>query len=250
LFLKQNIRKVVIGVSDPNPLVAGRGIEILKNENIDVEMVDDFSRKSARVAEIFLWHMQNKKPFVTLKVALSADGKIAGPPGTSTAITSQAAQLRGRELRATYDATLVGAETFIKDNPLLDFRETAWEGKKDPKVVILDPRGRAQIFFAQSRMAKVIKKENVFFVTTVSEVMLSDLYQKGIFSLYVEGGAKTHELFIQQKLFQKVICFISPRERPGGLSWVWTPEQIASKLSQRESVLIAEDKFIEYDPVK
>lgn len=248
LFLKQKISKVVVGQTDPNPLVAGRGLAILKRENIAIATDEAFSKKSSRLAEIFLWHMQNKKPYVTLKVALSADGKIAGPSGSNPEITSEASRFRARELRATYDATFIGAETFLCDNPLLDFRETQWEGKKQPKVVILDPRGRAQAFFAQSRLAQKVKSENVFFVASVDEAMLRDLYLKGIYSLYVEGGAKTHELFIEQKLYQKLICFVSPDSRPEGLSWVWTLEKLEAHLQRVSKIQIGEDQYFEFYP--
>ncbi len=247
VFLAQQIKKVVVGQTDPNPLVAGRGLAILKRENIEIATDEEFSKKSARLAEIFLWHMQNKKPYVTLKVALSADGKIAGPLGSDPAITSEAARFCARELRATYDATMIGAETFLRDNPLLDFRETRWSGKKPPKVVILDPRGRAQAFFAQSRLAKTVKSENVFFVASVDEAMLRDLYLKGIYSLYVEGGAKTHQLFIEQQLFQKVVCFASPAHRPEGLPWVWTLEKLSSELQHVTTSQIGEDQCIEFE---
>lgn len=248
LFLNQKISAAVVGQMDPNPLVAGRGLAILKKENIAIVNNEDFSKKSARLAEIFLWHMQNKKPFVTLKVALSADGKIAGPPGSHPAVTTQAARFRARELRATYDATMIGAETFLRDNPLLDFRETRWDGKKQPKVVILDPRGRARAFFAQSKMSQIVKSENVFFVDSVNEAMLRELYLKGICSLYVEGGAKTHELFIQQKLYQKIVCFVSPLKRVAGVPWLWAPEQIATNVQHVETFSIGEDEMREYVP--
>lgn len=248
LFLNQKINAVVVGQMDPNPLVAGRGLAILKKENIAIVSNEDFSKKSARLAEMFLWHMQNKKPFVTLKVALSADGKIAGPPGSNPVITSQDARFRARELRAAHDATLIGAETFLRDNPLLDFRDTRWEGKKQPKVVILDPRGRARAFFAQSKLSQTVKSENVFFVDSVDDTMLRDLYLKGICSLYVEGGAKTHELFIQQKLYQKIICFVSPKNRPEGLPWVWTLETLDAQLHQESRSQIGEDQILEFYP--
>jgi diaminohydroxyphosphoribosylaminopyrimidine deaminase/5-amino-6-(5-phosphoribosylamino)uracil reductase len=219
LFLDKGIRKVVVGLRDPNPLVAGKGIERLRHNKIEVVTDAEFSRRSARVAEIFLWHIQKKIPFVALKVAISANGKIAGEPGTSPWITSVASRLCARALRAGYDATMIGAETFLQDNPLLDFRETRWENKKNPKVVILDPRGRAEAFFPQSHLAKIVKLENVFFVKKVDEECLRDLYQKGIYSLYVEGGAKTHALFVEKALYQKIYCFQSSQVLQGGLAW-------------------------------
>lgn len=219
LFLDKGIRKVVVGLRDPNPLVAGRGLERLHQNKIEIGTDAAFSKRCARVAEIFLWHIQKKMPFVALKVAMTANGKIAGEPGTSPWITSLASRLCARALRAGYDATMIGAETFLQDNPLLDFRETRWENKKDPKVVILDPRGRAEAFFPKSNLSKIIKRENLFFVKKVDEECLRDLYQKGIYSLYVEGGAKTHALFVEKALYQKIYCFQSPQTIEGGLAW-------------------------------
>lgn len=219
LFLNKGIQKVVVGLRDPNPLVAGQGLERLRQNKIEIVMPSDFSMRCARLAEIFLWQIQKKRPFVALKVAMSADGKIAGEPGASPWITSVASRLFARAIRAGYDATMIGAETFLQDNPRLDFRDTRWENKKNPKVVILDPRGRAKDFFPRSNLAKVIAPENVFFVKSVDEELLRDLYQKGIYSLFVEGGAKTHSLFVKQRLFQKIYCFESPQVLGNGLSW-------------------------------
>ncbi len=219
LFLDKDIRRVVVGLRDPNPLVAGQGIERLRQNKIDVVMDAEFSRHCARLTEIFLWHIQKKIPFVALKVAMSADGKITGEPGASPWITSVTSRLYARAIRAGYDATMIGAETFLKDNPRLDFRDTRWENKKNPKVVILDPRGRAEMFFPQSNLAKVTARENVFFVKKVDEELLRDLYKKGIYSLYVEGGAKTHALFVEKALYQKIYCFRSPQIVDQGLAW-------------------------------
>lgn len=248
LLIGKNIYKVVVGQTDPNPLVAGRGIDLLKKENILVETNEEFSVECARLAEKFFWHIQNQTPFVALKVALSADGKIAGVPGSNPMITSEEARFYARELRATYDATLIGAETFLRDNPLLDFRGTRWEGQKNPKVVILDPRGRARAFFAESRMSKVVSHKDVSFITEVSAATLKDLYLKGIYSLYVEGGAKTHELFIQQKLFQKIICFVSPKHLGEGVPWVWSNQDLRSQFNEITDKLVGEDKCLEFYP--
>lgn len=247
LFLDKGIQKVVVGQQDPNALVAGQGLEKLRQNKIQVEMNSEFSQKSARCAEIFLWHIQNKKPFVALKVALSLDGKIAGRPGDSVWITGEASRFRAREIRAEYDATLIGAETFLKDNPWLDFRQTRWERKKDPRVVILDPRGRAEESFPRSRMAKVIQRENVFFIKKMDPEVLTHLYQKGIYSLYVEGGATTHDLFIRQNLFQKIYCFQSQQKLQDGLSWrdEETLQEVIVELSLNvESQISVGDDFL------
>ena len=238
-----------MGLQDPNPLVAGRGIALLKQNGIDVEMPKEFSEKCQKLAEIFLWHIQKKMPFVSLKIALSGDNKIAGLSGKTVAITSEEARLHARELRAGYDATMIGAETFLKDDPFLDFRQTKWEGKKSPKVVILDPNGRAQSFFQQSQMNKIVFSENIFFVKSVDKEMLKDLYQKGIYSLYVEGGAKTHQQFVDKKLFQKLYCFRSFKNLGEGLPWI-APfhkiEEITSSFVDQRSQIDKDELVVFY----
>lgn len=245
LFLNKGIKKVVVGLQDPNTLVAGRGLALLKQNGIQVEMPEEFSKKCLKLAEIFLWHIQKKLPFVALKIALSSDDKIAGTSGKAVSVTGEEARRFARELRAGYDATMIGAQTFLNDDPLLDFRQTKWADKKSPKVVILDPHGRAQNFFPQSRMSRVVSAHNIFFVKTVDEDMLKDLYQKGIYSLYVEGGTLTHGLFIDKKLFQKLYCFRSSRPIGLGRPWVSSfaslPQKLQVVLYKEQSV--GEDQF-------
>ncbi len=248
LFLNKGIQKVVVGLQDPNPLVAGQGLERLRQNKICVETDIVFSRQCEELTEIFLYHMQYKLPFVALKVAMSADGFIASADKKPLAITGETTRLYARELRAQYDATLIGAETFLQDDPLLDFRGTPWQGQKDPRVVILDPHGRAEEFFPRSKMATSLKRENLYFVKSIERTSLQEIYQNQIYSLYVEGGAQTHRLFVEQKLFQKLYCFIAAQKQGSGLPWLWRPSELAQDLIVLATQQIGSDHLTTYTP--
>lgn len=231
------LARVVVGCKDPNPLVAGRGIEILKKKNIKVDFDSEFTQKSQRLAEIFLWNMTHQLPFITLKFASSLDGKIALKSGESQWITSEASRKLARTLRAHHVATLIGARTLLKDNPVLDFRDTAFEGKKKNKIIIYDPRGTSNEVLAQSKLLKTHGKENIFLLTSnperslnAQQFQLDDaggitvpalqwLYQQKIFSIYVEGGGYTFSQFLQNGSFQKIYQFLAPDILGQGIGW-------------------------------
>jgi len=220
-LLAEPIACVVIGLEDPNPLVAGKSVKKLRDKGIRVDIDAAFGEKCARLAEIFLWHITQKSPFVALKVATSLDGKIALKSGESQWITSEESRLMARELRAHYDATLIGARTLLQDNPRLDFRGTRFEGAKQNRVVIWDPSKKTAGFLPGSNLAKTLPSENI---TVLSDAeldtgVLQRLYDQGIYSLYVEGGGHTLSRFIESRLFQKIHQFVAPCLMGEGRGW-------------------------------
>lgn len=220
-LLKEPIKSVIAGLEDPNPLVAGKSLKLLKDKGIKVELDKAFGEKCEALAEIFLWHIQNKTPFVTLKVATGLDGKMALKNGESQWITSEQSRLWARELRGHYDATLIGARTLISDNPLLDFRGTRFEGVKNNRVVIWDPTGKAKDFLPGSNLAKTHSIENVIVLNdaSIGKETLKKLYAQGIYSLYVEGGGHTLSQFIEGRLFNKIHQFVAPCLMGDGQGW-------------------------------
>jgi diaminohydroxyphosphoribosylaminopyrimidine deaminase / 5-amino-6-(5-phosphoribosylamino)uracil reductase len=116
------ISRVVAAVTDPNPQVAGGGIRYLRDHGIDVT-VGVLGDRAARLNDVFFTNVTKRRPFVTLKIAMSLDGRIAAAPGARTALTSAAANRHAQRLRAEVDAIAVGSETVLIDDPLLTARD-------------------------------------------------------------------------------------------------------------------------------
>lgn len=131
------IKKVVAAMADPNPLVAGRGIARLREAGIEVE-VGDCAEEACWLNEVFVKYITTRTPFVTLKAAVSLDGKIAACTGDSKWITNAPARQRVHELRNETDAVLVGKGTVMSDNPRLNVRLPG--DVRDPRKILLTTR--------------------------------------------------------------------------------------------------------------
>lgn len=169
--VESGITRVVIGSTDPNPLVAGKGIQILIDAGIEVT-TDVCVDECIQLNEHFFTFIQTHKPFVTIKSAMSLDGKIATFTGQSQWITNESSRKDGHVLRASHDAMLVGIGTILSDDPLLNCRLTKDELYKSiinsndvsidntlevhqPDIIILDSQGRtptdAKVFTIPNR---------------------------------------------------------------------------------------------------
>lgn len=169
--VESGITRVVIGSTDPNPLVAGKGIQILEVAGISVT-TGICADECIKMNEHFFTFIQTHKPFVTLKSAMSLDGKIATFTGESQWITNESSRKDGHVLRASHDAMLVGIGTILFDDPLLNCRLTKDElyesiiNSNDvsidntlevhqPDIIILDSQGRtptdAKVFTIPNR---------------------------------------------------------------------------------------------------
>src|SRR3972149_5350146 len=117
-IIKSGIKKIVIGMVDPNPIVSGKGIEELKGAGIQVS-TGLLEKECKRLNEVYIKYITTKKPFVLLKVAMSLDGKIATCKRGSKWITSEPSRERVHNLRDEVDAVMVGIGTVLQDNPNL-----------------------------------------------------------------------------------------------------------------------------------
>ncbi len=139
-IVEAGVQRVVSAMTDPNPVVDGRGYARLREAGVEVDagrLADD----AARLNAAYVKHITTGLPFVTWKTAASLDGKVAARDGSSRWITGEAARRDVHRLRGASDAILVGAGTALADDPSLTVRDPAYEGRP-PLRVLLDARGR------------------------------------------------------------------------------------------------------------
>ncbi|WP_295273662.1 bifunctional diaminohydroxyphosphoribosylaminopyrimidine deaminase/5-amino-6-(5-phosphoribosylamino)uracil reductase RibD [Veillonella sp.] len=200
-IIDSGIAKVVVGSTDPNPLVAGKGIQLLKEAGIEV-VCPVCSDECAELNEHFFTYIQTGKPFVTIKSAMSLDGKIATFTGQSQWITNESSRRDGHVLRATHDAMLVGIGTILADDPQLNCRLSDDEladsildrnildepvPVHQPDVIILDSLGRTPI---TSRVFEVdTRKVHIFVSKGCPKERIQALEQAGALVTVVESVA-------------------------------------------------------------
>ena len=226
------ITRVIVAMADPNPLVAGQGINKLRKAGIEV-VEGVLSREAAKLNEVFIKWISTKLPFVHLKSAMSLDGKIASYTGQSQWITGPAARNRVHTLRDTCDAIMVGIGTVLADNPSLTTR-LSYQGK-NPTRVIVDSMARTPLTanVVTDGLAKTIiavtdkapgERVNALRACGV-EVLVAENKQDGvnlsllfkelgkrqITSLLVEGGASINASVLEDNLVDKVHWFIAPK---------------------------------------
>ncbi|RDI43125.1 bifunctional diaminohydroxyphosphoribosylaminopyrimidine deaminase/5-amino-6-(5-phosphoribosylamino)uracil reductase RibD [Falsibacillus pallidus] len=236
-IIAAGISRVFIAVLDPNPLVSGKGMEILQKAGIEVN-VGLCAEEAWEINRMFFYFIKHKKPFVTVKTALTLDGKSASFTGDSKWITSEEARMDVHESRHLHDAILTGINTVNKDNPLLTARLP--RGGRNPIRIILDTslsiREDANVLTDKNARTIVICAKNAsidkekwissqgiqvkrFPSESIHlEELLDWLGELNIISLYVEGGSKIHTSFIRGGLFQELHCYLAPKILGGNQS--------------------------------
>ena len=234
-IIKSGIKKVAIGMVDPNPRHRGKGLKILRNHNIKV-VSGILEKLIKRTNQPFIKYITKALPYVTVKVAQSLDGKIASRTGESKWITSSASRKFAHEIRDEFDAIIVGINTVLKDDPLLNPH-----GKKKKKYykVILDTnlkiKSSMRIFKDSSRFPVIIATSKESIVRNNRKIMslisegstilgidkknglldLKDLFDKlaqlEIINVLVEGGGKVVGSLFDDNLVDYVLFFVSPK---------------------------------------
>ncbi|MEO0102818.1 MAG: bifunctional diaminohydroxyphosphoribosylaminopyrimidine deaminase/5-amino-6-(5-phosphoribosylamino)uracil reductase RibD, partial [candidate division WOR-3 bacterium] len=205
-IIREGIKEVVYAMDDPNPLVKGK--EVLENAGIRVKR--GVKEKEAKeLNEWYIKYMKEKKPYVTLKAALTLDGKMATKGGESKWITGEKARDFSNLLRCEQDAILVGINTVIKDNPRLTCRRI----KKAMKRVILDQREELE-----KKGVKVISVKEDKGLLSWDEI-LNGLYQLGCAKILIEGGARVFSSALKGGIVDKMLLFFAPKILGTGLSF-------------------------------
>jgi diaminohydroxyphosphoribosylaminopyrimidine deaminase/5-amino-6-(5-phosphoribosylamino)uracil reductase len=195
-IIDAGIARVVVGIEDPDPQVAGEGIRRLRDAGIEVEVgvrADDVTKQLAP----YLKHRLTGRPYVVLKLAMSADGRTAAPDGSSRWITGEAARHDAHRLRAESDAVLVGAGTVRADDPQLTVRLPDWEGDQPLRVVL----GHAP---EAARVQPAIEMSG-----DLGEI-LDDLGKRDVVQLLVEGGADVAARFHREGLVDRYVLYLAP----------------------------------------
>ena len=226
LLIESGVRRVVIAMEDPNPLVAGRGIKRLKAAGIDVE-VGLLESEARALNPAFLRSIETKRPYVILKTATSLDGKVALDSGDSKWVTGTEARRDVHELRATVDAIITGVGTVIADDPALTVRLDRETTK--PLRVVLDRELRTSLSSQLVRtapdipvlvytMCDVEAKRDAFTERgveladyTTLDLVLQDLYDRGVGRVLIEAGPTLVTSFLDGRFVDEWVMYQSPR---------------------------------------
>lgn len=262
-IIKAGIKKVVFSTIDPNPSVSGKSVSILEKNGISVRY-GILEKDSYQLNEAYFVSLSKKRPFISLKWAMSIDGKIANEKGESKWITSDEARQYNRKLRFEYDAVLVGVNTVLMDDPLLAYSLPLYAAKKEIAKrkkyykVILDSNFRvpfsSKIFSNTSAKLIIFTKKGIssdrypdnMELIEIDEIekdfldirqVVDCLYRIGVGKLFVEGGTRILTSFYNLNLFDNIYVFIGARILGGPA--VYPPLQgIINSLGLRESLHI------------
>jgi diaminohydroxyphosphoribosylaminopyrimidine deaminase/5-amino-6-(5-phosphoribosylamino)uracil reductase len=241
-ILAAGLRRVVAGATDPNPKHAGQGFKILRSAGLEV-IRDPLAGECERLNEAFNHWIVHRTPFVTVKAAMTLDGKIATADGESKWITGEKARAEGMRLRRGSDAILVGVNTVLADDPSLTARTPGKAGDSRPakplRRIILDSLARTPL------TARVVSDEFAAWTTMVVSAraparrlsalarkvaviaapsavgqgraaialpwLLAKLGSEDVSSLLVEGGGEVNASFLLGGLAQRVAFFYAPK---------------------------------------
>jgi diaminohydroxyphosphoribosylaminopyrimidine deaminase / 5-amino-6-(5-phosphoribosylamino)uracil reductase len=260
------IRRAVVAIEDPNPNVSGRGLEHLRSHGVEVSV--GVEREAAeRLNRGFFSIMRRRRPFVTMKIALSLDGKVAAARGSRTPITGEPANDFIHRERAEIDAIAIGSETLLIDDPVITARvayrhrpltrvifdrrlrtpaTAAMLGTLDRgPVIVMTKAGHAQTPRAEALERAGATVESIDGDRFLEQALVR-LAGRGVTSVIVEGGPALHDSFWRAGLVDRVQLFVSPLPAgPGGVPWFDTPQGAIARLSDRRTIPLGDDVLIE-----
>ena len=235
-ILAASIRRVVAGIKDPNPVVSGRGIRQLRRGGVTVD-VGILREECQELNGPFSKFITTGKPFVTLKAAISLDGKVATRSGDSRWVSSQASRNYVHRLRQAMDAVMVGIGTVLKDDPLLTVRLPGGKKSHQPLRVVVDSRLRIPLHSqlvrtarlyptliattraASSSRRKWLAQANVEVLILENDAqghvslkaLMKELARRGVVSVLLEGGSTLTASAVREEVVDRLLFFLAPK---------------------------------------
>lgn len=231
IIIESGIKRVFIGSADPNPLVAGKGAEKLRSNGIEV-IEGVLKDECDKINDVFFHYITHKTPFVAMKYAMTADGKIATRTGASQWITGETARENVHKSRLKYSGIMVGIGTVLKDDPMLTCR---MPGGRNPIRIICDSKLRTPfdsnivktadevptIIATVSKNKELIEKytdKNITVIQTsddnghvdLNELMIK-LGKMKIDGILLEGGGELNFSALKAGIVNKIECYIAPK---------------------------------------
>jgi len=233
-IIEAGISRVIVAMVDPNPKVSGRGIQMLKDAGINVE-VGIMEAEAKKLNEIFVNYISRKKPFVILKSAMTLDGKITSVSGDSKWISGEESRKYVHKLRDRVSGIMVGINTVIKDNPSLTTRLEKGKGKDATRIVV-DSKGEIPL---DSTVINIASEARLILATTTRieaakeksliekgvqiikadgkdgrvdlNILMDELYKMEIDSILLEGGGTLNAAALETGIVDKVMFFVAPK---------------------------------------
>ncbi len=230
-LLEAGIARVVVGSGDPNPLVAGKGIRILRAHGVEVtEHV--LEEECLRLNQVFFHYIRTKRPYVVMKYAMTLDGKIAAYTGASRWVTGEEARAHVHRLRNRYRGIMAGVGTILADDPLLTCRT---EGGRDPVRIICDSALRTPL---TARVVATAREAPMILATCCADparhrpyldagcqvltvpgpdgrvdlpALMEQLGELEIDSILLEGGGTLNWSALESGIVNKVMAYVAPK---------------------------------------
>ena len=230
-IIEHKIARVFIGSRDPNPLVSGRGAEQLKQAGIEV--IQDFMKEECdELNPIFFHYISTGLPYIVMKYAMTADGKIAAKTGASQWITGESSRAVVQKMRTEYMGIMAGIGTVLEDDPLLTVRK---DGDRSPIRIICDSKLRIP---PDSRIVKTADRYRTIIACAVPDTEKKEILEKAgvqivsfpdgrgqvdlkalmrflgdekIDSVLVEGGGKLNYSILETGMVEKIYAFVAPK---------------------------------------
>ena len=264
-LIKEKVARVVVACLDPNPLVAGRGVGLLREAGIEVE-VGVLQKEAWQMNAGFMTRMTEHRPWVRAKVAMSLDGFTALANGESQWITGEAAREDGRRWRCEAGAILTGVGTVIADEPSLTARVNGLLQERQPLKVLLDSDLRVNSenpFFKEGKVLVVCAQESSDKAAALCQIgaevmsipgkdgrvdikaLMAELARREVNEVHVEAGAILTGEMVKEGLVDELLCYIAPKILGAGRSAFRLPA--VEKLSDCKEWQIVETALLGND---